>query len=206
MAEHFQVPRLGHRAFKADALHLQEAVEAHHTHAHAAFAHGGIFGAGHLAGRAVDVILQHIIEEAQHILDEQLVGVPLVPCFQVQRGQAAHRRPIIAQVIFAGGQGDFAAQVRRGHLQPQIAVMLRHHAVHGVVEDDVWLAGGEARFDQLLEQAARVHRAAHLAGLGAAQVEFLAVAYGLHELVGQQHAVVQVQSLAVEIATGFADL
>src|SRR3546814_4584663 len=78
--------------------------------------------------------------------------------------------------------------------------MLGHHPVHLVDEDDVGLAGREARLDQLLEQAARVDGAAHALVLGAAQVELGAVAHGLHELVGEEDAVVEVERLAVEDA------
>jgi hypothetical protein len=197
--------RLGHRAFEGDALHLQERVEAHHAHADRAFAHGGILGAGHLVRRAVDVVLQHVVEEAHHVLDELLVAVPLVPGFEVERGQAAHRRAVIAEVVDAGRQGDFRAQVRGRNLEPQIAVMLGHHAVHGVGEDDVGLARGKAGFDQLLEQRTRIDRAAHRAVLRATQLELRAGAHRFHELVGDQHAVVQVQRLAVEIARRLAD-
>ena len=42
--------------------------------------------------------------------------------------------------------------------------------------------------------------------LGDAQDEFGAVAHRLHELVGDQHAVVQVERLAVEVAARLADL
>ena len=90
-------------------------------------------------------------------------------------------------------------------MRPEIAVMLGHHPVHRVGEDDIGLAGGQPRFDQLLEQRARIDRGAHRAVLGAAQVELRARADRFHEFVGQQHAVVQVQRLAVEIARRLAD-
>src|SRR3546814_5696939 len=91
-------------------------------------------------------------------------------------------------MVAAGGEGDFAAQVRGGDLETQVAVMLGHHAVHLVDEDDVGLAGREARFDELLEQAARVDGAADALVLGAAEVAFTAVADGFHELVGDEDA------------------
>src|SRR3546814_10765374 len=84
--------------------------------------------------------------------------------------------------------------------------MLGHHPVHLVDEDDVGLGGREARLDQLLDQAARVDGAAHALVLGAAQVELGAVAHGLHELVGEEDAVVEVERLAVEVARRLADL
>jgi hypothetical protein len=51
----------------------------------------------------------------------------------------------------------------------------------------------------------RIDLAAHRLVLGAAQGEFGAVAHGFHEFVRQQHAVVQVERLAVEIARRLAD-
>ena len=87
-------------------------MEAHHPHADAALAAGAVLCAGHFGRRAVDIVLQHIVEEAHDILDEHPVIVPLVPGFQVERGQAAHRRAVVAEVIAARRQGDFRAQVR----------------------------------------------------------------------------------------------
>jgi hypothetical protein len=203
--EHFEVEGFGHRAFKGDALLLQEGVIAHDAHADAAFAHGGIFGALHLGGGAVDVILEDVVEEAQHVFDEDFVGVPLVPCFQIERGEAADSGAVVAEVVLAGGERDFAAQVGCVDLEAQISVMLGHHAVYGVGEDKVRLAGGEAHFDDLLEEAARIDLGAGGAVLGRFELEFAAIADGLHEFVGDQHAVVEIEGLAVEIARGFAD-
>ena len=45
-----------------------------------------------------------------------------------------------------------------------------------------------------------------LPSLGDAQIELVAVAHRLHELVGDEHAVVEVQRLAVEVARRLADL
>ena len=52
-------------------------------------------------------------------------------------------------------------------------------------------------------RASTVARAALV--LGAAQLPFGAVAHRFHEGVGDQHAVVEVERLAVEIAGGLAD-
>ena len=98
------------------------------------------------------------------------------------------------------------AQVRGRDLEPELAVMLGHHPVHGVGEHDVGLAGGEAGLDQLLEQRARIDRGADRAVLGALELPFGAVAHRFHERVGHQHAVVQVERLAVEVARRLADL
>ena len=84
--------------------------------------------------------------------------------------------------------------------------MLGHRPVHLVDEDDVRLAGREAGLDQLLEQRARVDLAAlAIRPSGTAQDELGALAHRLHELVGDQHAVVEVERLAVEVARRFAD-
>jgi hypothetical protein len=180
-------------------------VEAHHAHADRAFARCRILGAGHFVGRAVDEVLKHVVEETQHVFDKALVALPFVPGFQVERREAADRRAVVAQMVDAGGQGDFRAQVRGRDLEAQFTMMRGHHAVHRVVEDDIGLARGEAHFDQLLEQRARIELVAHRAVLGAAQGKFGAVAHGFHEFVGQQHAVVQVEGLAVEVARRLAD-
>ncbi len=141
-------------------------MEAHHAHADAALSLSGIFGAGHFVGCAVDIILQNIVEEAHDVFDELFFAFPLFPLFEVERGQAAHRRAIIAEVVDAGRQSDFGAQIGSADFQAQIAVMLGHHAVHRVGEHDVGLACGKAGFNQLLEQAARIDFAAHTAILG----------------------------------------
>ncbi len=180
-------------------------MEAHHPHADRTLAPGAVFGARHFGRRAVDIVLQHVVEEAHDVLDEGPVVVPLVPGLQVERGQAAHRRAVVAEMIDPGRQGDFRAQVRGRDLEPELAVMLRHHPVHCVGEDDIGLAGGQPRLDQLLEQRARIDRGAHRIILGAAQVELGSIAHRFHEFVGEQHAVVEVQGLAVEIARRLAD-
>ena len=84
-------------------------------------------------------------------------------------------------------------------------MMLGHRLVHRVDEDDVRLAGRETGFDQFLEQRARVDLAALRTVARGPQGEFGAVADGLHELVGDQHSMVQIERLAVEVARGFAD-
>ncbi len=106
----------------------------------------------------------------------------------------------------AGRQRDLGAEVRGRDLEAELAVMLGHRPVHLVDEDDVGLAGREPGLDQLLEERAGVDRAALRSVLGRAQDPFGAVAHRLHELVGDEHAVVEVQSLAVEVARGLADL
>ena len=140
-------------------------METHHAKADRPFAAGRIFRARHFIRGAVDIILQHIVEETHDVLDESLVAVPLFPFLKVERGQAAYRRTVIAQVVNASWQCDFAAQVGGRYLKTEIAVMLRHHLVHSVGKDDVRLARCKAGFHQLLEQAARINCAAHFARL-----------------------------------------
>ena len=188
--EHFQVPRLGHGAFEGQPARLIEAVQAHDAKADGTFAFGGIFGACHFGFGAVDVILQHIVEEAHAIFDEAGVGVPLVPGFEVERRQAADRGAVIAEMVRPGGQGDFGTQVGRADLQPQIALVLGHGAVHFIDEDDVGLAGRQPGFDQLGEQAAGIDLTALFAGFGADEVEGRAIAHRCHEVVGDEDAVV----------------
>src|SRR3546814_15393720 len=62
--------------------------------------------------RFVDEVLQHVVEEAQAILDEQRMFLPLMEVFEVQRRQAADRGALLAVLVNAGRQGDLAAQVR----------------------------------------------------------------------------------------------
>src|SRR3546814_13167351 len=71
-------------------------------------------------------------------LDERLVAVPLVPGFEVQRREAADRGAIVAEMVAARRQRDLRAEVRGRDLEAEVAVMLGHHPVHLVDEDDVW--------------------------------------------------------------------
>jgi subtilisin family serine protease len=102
-------------------------------------------------GSASDIVAEHIVEETHDILDELLVLVPLVPCFDVERRQAADRGAIGAEMVAARRERDFRAEVRRRDFEAEIAVMLGHRLVHRVDEDDVGLARREAGLDQLLE-------------------------------------------------------
>ena len=104
--EDLEVPALRHRPFERDAARLQEAVEAHHAEADRPLALGAVFCPRHFVGRALDIIGQHIVEEAHDVLDEQFVAVPLVPGFEVQRRQAAHRGAVGAEMVPARSAGD----------------------------------------------------------------------------------------------------
>ncbi len=204
--EDAHVPGLGQGGLEGHVLLLQERVEAHQAQANRPLSARRIDGGAHFRRRALDEVLQHVVEEAHDVLDEQRVVAPLVVLLGVDRRQAADGGALVAQVVGAGVQHDFRAQVGLGHLQPQLALMLGHGPVHGVGEDQVGLAGLQADLEDLLPQGAGVDEADDLVVLGAAQAELGPVADGFHELVGDRDAVVQVQGLAVEVARRLADL
>ena len=52
-------------------------MEAHDAEANRALAHGGVGGAGEVGAGIVDEALQHVVEEAHHVLDEGRMLVPL---------------------------------------------------------------------------------------------------------------------------------
>ena len=125
---------------------------------------------------------------------------PLVPGLDIQRRQAADRGAFLAVMIDAGRQGDLAAQVRGRDLQAQLALMLGQRAVHRVDEQQIGLAGLQARFQDALPQLARIDLAQHLAGPSGCAARTSAVLHRVHEFVGDVDAVMQVQALAVEVA------
>jgi hypothetical protein len=166
MLEHALVPGLGHGGFKRHVQTLQEGVEAHQPQTDGALTRGGILRALHLIGRTLDEVLQDIVEEAEDVFEETRIVFPLEEFLGVQRGQAAHGRAVIAQVVDAGRQGDFRTQVGLAHLQAQLALVGGHVVVHRVGEQDVGLAGLQAHFQNLLPQLAGVDGFHHLAGRG----------------------------------------
>jgi hypothetical protein len=120
-----------------------------------------------MAGRgAVDEVLQDVVQEAEHVLDEGRVVAPFLEGLGVDRGQAAHRGPLAPVVVHARGQGDLGAQVGLGHLQPQLALVGGQAPVHRVGEEQVGLARLQPDLQDLLPQAPCVHLAQHLARLG----------------------------------------
>ena len=131
--------------------------------------------------------------------------LPLEPGLEVQRGQAAHRGALLAVMVDAGRQRDLAAQVGGLHLQPRQLVMLGPRVVHVVDEDQVGLAGLDAR-RQDADPQTRAPRscAAPAPSFGREQRPFLVGLDRAHERVGDQDAVMQVQRLAVRIAAGRA--
>ena len=180
-------------------------MEAHQAQAHRTLARGGVLGRAHGVGRAVDEVLQHVVEEAHDVFDEGRMVAPFQELLGVDRGQAADGGALAAQVVLAGRQHDLRAQVRLLDLEAELALVLGQGAVHRALEDQVGLAGLQADLEDLLPQAAGVDVAHHFAGLGREQAERLAVAHGLHERVGDRDSVVQVEGLAVEVSRRLAD-
>ena len=204
MAEDVAVPRLGGGRFDRHVLALQEGVEAHHPEPDRALAFGRVARPLHAVGRLLDEVLEHVVEEAHHVLDEQRVVAPFGEGLEVKRGQAAHRRAVLAVMVGAGWQRDLAAQIRHADLEPGELVMLGRGAVHVVDEDKIGLAGLDPAGQQADPQRARLDAAHHRLGLGADQRPFLVVLDRAHEGVGDHHAVMQVQRLAVGVAAGGA--
>src|SRR3546814_2271568 len=85
---------LGHRAFERQSARLEERVEPHHAESDRTLARGRICSARHAGLGTVDIILEHVVEETHHIFDEALLVLPLIPGFEVQGREAAHRGSI----------------------------------------------------------------------------------------------------------------
>jgi hypothetical protein len=107
-------------------------------------------------------------------------------------------------MVEAGVQHDLRAQVRLAHLEAELLLVSRHRVVHGVGEEQVGLAGLQAELEDFLPELAGVDLFHDFAGLRRRSWNG-ASGDGLHELVGDVDAVVEVQRLAVEVARGFAD-
>ena len=58
---------------------------------------------------------------------------------KIERGKATDGGPRLPQMVDAGGQGNFGAQVRGLDLQPRQLVMLRPVPVHLVDEQQIGL-------------------------------------------------------------------
>ena len=101
-------------------------------------------------------------------------------------------------------QRDLRAQVRGLHLEPGQLVVLGPGVVHVVGVDDVGLAGLDPRREDAYPQRPRRDLLHQRAVFRRNQRPFLIRLDRAHEGVGQQHAVVQVQRLAIRIATGGA--
>ncbi len=204
MLEDGAVPHLGHHTFPRHAIGLQEGMEAHHAQAHRAFAHRRIAGALHAVGRGADEVAQHVVEEAQAILDQMRIVLPIVEIFQIERRQAADRRALLAVMVDAGGQRDLAAQVRGFDPQAGQLVMLGQGAVHMVDIDDIGLAGLDAGGEDTHPERTRRHGFLHRAVMRAAQFPDIVLLHGAHEGIRDQQAVMQVERLAVRVAAGRA--
>ncbi len=77
----------------------------------------------------VDEALQHVVEEAHHVLDEVRMLVPLEIGLEVERRQAADRGALLAVMVDAGRQRDLAAQVRGLDLEARPACDARARAL-----------------------------------------------------------------------------
>ena len=163
--EHPDVPDLGDHALERHVLRLQEAVEPHHAEPHRALAHRRVARPLHPLRRAVDEVLQHVVEEAHHVLDEQRMVLPLEPALQIERRQAADRGAPLAMLIDPGRQRDLAAQIAGLDLEPGQLVVLRPRVVHLVGEDQVGLAGLDPRRQDPDPQRPRADPADHRAVL-----------------------------------------
>src|SRR5205814_4278242 len=94
---------------------------------------------------------------AQQVLDEARLRAPLVPGLEVHGRQTADRRARLAAMITSGRQQDLAAQVRLAHREPELSLVPRQRAVRGVHEQEIRLAGLEARLEDLLPEQACGH-------------------------------------------------
>ena len=131
-------------------------METHEAEAHRAFARRRIGGRGHFSRRAVDEVLQHVVEEAHDVFDEGGMLAPLQKALGVDRGEAADGGALRAQVIGTRMQHDLGAQVRLADLQPQFALVPGQGAVHRVGEDQIRLAGLQPQLQHLLPQGAGI--------------------------------------------------
>src|SRR3546814_4776678 len=116
LLEDAQVPRFGHRPFEGKSAGLEEGVEPHHPQAHRPFTARTIFRPRHFRRRAVDIVLQHIVEEAHDILDKLPVVLPLVPGFQVEGGKTADGRAVIADMVATDRKSTRLNSVTNAHL------------------------------------------------------------------------------------------
>ena len=83
--EHLPVSHLGHHAFPRHVVGLQEGVEALDAKANRTLAMRLVDRLVHRIRRAVDEVLQDVVEEPHHVLDEHRMVAPVEPVFEVQR-------------------------------------------------------------------------------------------------------------------------
>src|SRR5262249_24047700 len=108
-------------------------------------------------------------------------------------------------MVLAGGESDLAGEIGGGNLEPKLALMPRHGAVHRIDEEEIRLASLQPRLQDALPELAGVDLAHDRIGLGAAQREAGALAHRMHERIGDVDAVMQIEALAVEVAGRLAD-
>src|SRR5690606_2612896 len=206
MPKDTQVPALRHRALERDAASLQERMKAHRAEADGSLPPRRVNRVTHLCRRTLDEVLEYVVEKAHQIVDEARIVAPLVPRLEIDRRQAAHGGADLADVIAAGRQQNLAAQVRLAHGEPELALMGRQMPVRRVDEQQIRLAGLQARLENFLPQLPGRNGLDRRAGRGALQRERTVIAHGFHELVRDRDAVVQVEALAVEVAGRLTDL
>ena len=83
--KHALVPDLCHHRFPWDHIGLQKRVKTHDPKPDTAFALGGIFGFCHFVGRALDKVLQHIVQKPHHVMNEVFILAPLHELLGIER-------------------------------------------------------------------------------------------------------------------------
>src|SRR3546814_16755228 len=81
------VPDLRHDAFQRHHVGLQEGVETHDAEPDRTLAPRRIPGAPDFVRRAVDEILQHVVEKAHYVRDEGRMSFPFRVFLEIQRRQ-----------------------------------------------------------------------------------------------------------------------
>jgi len=107
-------------------------------------------------------------------------------------------------MVEAGRQRDFGTEIRGLDLKTGELVMLGASLVHMIGVDDVRLALLHTGRQDTDPELARRDAADDRHVLGRAQPPFRVLLDGAHEVIGDQHTVMQVQRLAVRIATRWA--
>src|SRR3546814_3838904 len=93
--------------------------------------------------------------------------LPFQEMLEIERGEAADRGALVAEMVAAGGQRDLGAEVRGLHPEADQLVMLRDRPGHMVDEDELGLAGLLPRRHQADPERAGLRRALHRAVLRA---------------------------------------
>jgi hypothetical protein len=168
----FIVPRLGHRAIPSHALRICRKEWKPITPRPTERSRLAEYGAGHFGGARSMKSCSTLSRKRNTSSMKLLVAVPLRKVSSVERGQAADRRAVVAQMVEAGGRVISEHRFDWRDLEAQIASDARHRVVHGVGEQQVGLARGHAGLDQLLPQLAGIDLLRTEPSLGDLQLEF----------------------------------